>query len=378
MKTPKNHVSLTKHPAADNESFQRILQHDARIPFSTRLPNENRLSHQHFRGPVHHARAGCGIHRDDRFAVAGGQAASGGCAGSGTAGAGGHAERARARAGDAEHGRARRRCDHRVVFESGGEGGAGGGEHLREQGGHRAAISGADQPGVSAHVSGHRGRAADEASDAKPGLRRDRERRRLCRHQQSRDPGRRRNRRRAVRRPRGQCARDRRRCGNRSGRAEDRFVESAEHHHRRQESAQRRRRRAGHRQSVRHRTHGDDGHRQRARAAVEQIGVRGFHPDRRRHQRRQFRRRAGECVRRTGRHQFRGAVAGRPERRHQLRDSGGDGEKRDGSDRRARQGDPRLDRRGIRRREFAAEHRRDARRGRHRHLRKQSGRDRRA
>ncbi len=52
-------------------------------------------------------------------------------------------------------------------------------------------------------------------------------------------------------------------------------------------------------------THGDDGHRQRARTSVEQIGVRGFHPDRRGDQPRQLRRRARQRVRRTGRHQLR-------------------------------------------------------------------------
>ncbi len=49
--------------------------------------------------------------------------------------------------------------------------------------------------------------------------------------------------------------------------------------------------------------------------------LRGFHSDRRRHQFRQFRRRADQYRRRVDRHQHRGARANAGHRRHQLRDS---------------------------------------------------------
>ena len=75
------------------------------------------------------------------------------------------------------------------------------------------------------------------------------------------------------------------------------------------------------RQPVRPSAHGDLGHRQRARPHRHQPRrPRGLHPDRRRDQPGQFRRRAGRPRRRPGRHQFRDPVAERRQHRHRLRD----------------------------------------------------------
>ena len=59
---------------------------------------------------------------------------------------------------------------------------------------------------------------------------------------------------------------------------------------------------------------------------------RGFHPDRCRHQFRQFRRRADQHGGRADRHQHRRARAEPRHRRHRLRDSGEPGARRDGRD----------------------------------------------
>ena len=80
-------------------------------------------------------------------------------------------------------------------------------------------------------------------------------------------------------------------------------------------------------------------HRQRHRPRpARRHGFRGFHSDRRRHQFRQFRRRARQHAGRVDRHQHRSARAEPWHRRHQLRDPGEHGARRNGPDHRARPG----------------------------------------
>ena len=83
-----------------------------------------------------------------------------------------------------------------------------------------------------------------------------------------------------------------------------------------------RRSRAGHRRSVRRRPDRDERHRLGAGAHPSRhLRLSVLHPDRRRHQSRQFRRRAGRHVRAAGRHQHRDLLQERRLARHRICDS---------------------------------------------------------
>ena len=225
-----------------------------------------------------------------------------------------HAKGRRPRAAHTERDRAAP-----VLCAGGAAGGAGGGQCLRRQDGAepQSAVRGPDLPALLRRAGGRWQPAATLARLRRAGRSLRPDRHQLSRHRRRRrSEGLARRQARVRSQPRAQGSAQRSRRAAHQGRQRALPVPRIRQFRR----APGRRRGARHRQSVRRRADGDARHRVGAGAyASRHHRLSILHPDRRRHQSGQFRRRAGRSDRPAGRHQHRDLLALGRLARHRLR-----------------------------------------------------------